>query len=63
MERRTNHVHRRRNGRIDSRHRLDRRVHEEMIPMDRDEIWVVLNDDMNGMIRRSIGAETNNRSD
>jgi hypothetical protein len=61
MERGTNHVHRRRNGPFDSRHRFDCRFHEEMKPAGLDAIFVVINQGADSINHHSFGVEAANR--
>jgi hypothetical protein len=63
MERGTNHVYRRRNGRIDPRHRFGCRFHEEMKPAGLDAIFVVINEGADSRNHRSFGVKAANRSE
>jgi hypothetical protein len=63
MERGTNHVHRRRSGRIDSRHRLDCRFHEEMKPTGLHAIFVVINEGADSINHHSLGVKEANRGE
>ena len=63
MERGTNHVYRRRNDRIDSRHHFSCRFHEEMKPAGLDAIFVVINEGADSRNHRSFGVKAANRSE